>query len=40
MKPFGKRLSDADIAAVATYLRRSFGNNAGAVSAASVARQR
>ncbi len=40
MKPFGRRLSDADIAAVATYLRSNFGNNAGAVSADEVARQR
>lgn len=40
MKPFGKRLSDEDIAAVATYLRSSFGNNAGAVTAEQVRRQR
>jgi mono/diheme cytochrome c family protein len=40
MKPFGRRLSDDDIAAVATYLRRNFGNQAGAVSASQVARQR
>jgi mono/diheme cytochrome c family protein len=40
MKPFGKRLSDEDIAALATYLRSSFGNNASAVSAAQVSRQR
>ena len=40
MKPFGKRMSDEDIAAVATYLRGSFGNRAGAVTADDVARQR
>lgn len=40
MKPFGKRLSDEDIAAVATYLRSRFGNNASAVSAEQVAKQR
>jgi mono/diheme cytochrome c family protein len=40
MKPFGKRLSDEDIAALATYLRSSFGNNASAVSSAQVRRQR
>lgn len=40
MKPFGRRLSDEDIAALATYLRSNFGNNAGSVSAEQVARQR
>jgi len=40
MKPFGRRLSDDDIAAVATFLRSSFGNNAGSVSASQVADQR
>jgi mono/diheme cytochrome c family protein len=40
MKPFGKRLSDEDVAALATFLRRNFGNKAGAVSAVEVARQR
>lgn len=40
MKPFGKRLSDEDVAALATYLRGSFGNNAGSVSAADVKAQR
>ncbi|WP_340588988.1 cytochrome c [Erythrobacter alti] len=40
MKAFGRRLSDDDIAAVATYLRSSFGNNASGVSASQVARQR
>lgn len=40
MKPFGKRLSDEDVAALATYLRSSFGNNAPQVSADEVAAQR
>lgn len=40
MKPFGKRLSDEDIAALASYLRGNFGNHAGSVSAEQVARQR
>jgi mono/diheme cytochrome c family protein len=40
MKPFGKRLSDEDIAAVASYLRSSFGNNASAVSPEQVRKQR
>jgi mono/diheme cytochrome c family protein len=40
MKPFGKRLSDEDVAALATYLRSSFGNNAPQVSPEQVAAQR
>ncbi len=40
MKPFGKRLSDEDIAALATYLRSEFGNNAPAVDEDDVKRQR
>lgn len=40
MKPFGRRLSDQDIADVASYLRQNFGNNASAVSARQVADQR
>lgn len=40
MPPFGKRLSDEDIAAIATYLRSEFGNNAGAVSSDQVLKQR
>jgi mono/diheme cytochrome c family protein len=40
MKPFGKRLSDDDIASLATYVRRSFGNHASAVTAEVVNRQR
>jgi len=40
MKPFGKRLSDEDIANLATYVRASFGNQAGRVSADDVKRQR
>jgi mono/diheme cytochrome c family protein len=40
MRPFGRRLSDEDIAAVATYLRSSFGNRASAVEREQVERQR
>jgi mono/diheme cytochrome c family protein len=40
MKPFGKRLSDEDVAAVATYLRSSFGNNAPQVTPGQVQQQR
>ncbi len=40
MKMFGKRMSDEDIAAVATYIRASFGNDASAVTPAQVAAQR
>jgi mono/diheme cytochrome c family protein len=40
MKPFGKRLSDEDIANLATYVRASFGNQAGAVTEDQVNRQR
>ncbi|MFK4872612.1 c-type cytochrome [Novosphingobium sp. ZW T3_23] len=40
MKPFGKRLSDEDVAALATYLRSEFGNNAPQVSPDQVRRQR
>ncbi len=40
MKMFGKRLSDSDIAALASYLRSSFGNRAGAVTPAQVKVQR
>jgi mono/diheme cytochrome c family protein len=40
MKPFGKRLSDDDIANLATYVRASFGNQAGPVSIHQVAGQR
>jgi mono/diheme cytochrome c family protein len=40
MKSFGKRLSDEDIANVATYVRASFGNQAKAVSIHQVAGQR
>jgi mono/diheme cytochrome c family protein len=40
MKPFGKRLSDEDIAHLVTYVRASFGNQAGAVTPAQVNRQR
>jgi mono/diheme cytochrome c family protein len=40
MKSFGKRLSDEDIAGVVTYVRSSFGNQAGPVSSQQFARQR
>ena len=40
MPPYGKRLSDEDVAAVATYLRQSFGNAAGSVSEEDVRAQR
>ena len=40
MTPFGGMLSDEEIAAVLTYVRNSFGNKGGAVSASSVARVR
>jgi mono/diheme cytochrome c family protein len=40
MKPFGKRLSDEDIARLVTYVRASLGNQAGAVTPAQVNRQR
>jgi mono/diheme cytochrome c family protein len=39
MPPFGT-LSNAEVAAVATYMRRSWGNSAPAVTAATVARIR
>lgn len=38
--PPWKSLSDADLAAVITYARTSFGNHGGAVTAADVAAQR
>ncbi len=40
MKMFGKRLSDEDIALIASYVRASFGNQAGAVTAEQVQAQR
>ncbi len=40
LMPPWKTLSDAEIAAVATYVRGAFGNSAGRVSAAVVARER
>lgn len=40
MKMFGKRLSDVDIAAVASYVREEFGDGAGAVAPDEVKRQR
>ena len=36
MAPMGANLSDADLAAVLTYIRTSWGNKAGAVSADDV----
>jgi mono/diheme cytochrome c family protein len=40
MAPFGGALKDAEIAAVATYIRRSWGNDAPRVTTAAVARVR
>lgn len=40
MPVWGTRLSDEEIAAVATYLRNTWGNDFGAVSPAEVAAQR
>ena len=40
MPPFGQALDDGEIAAVATYLRRSWGNDAAPVSALEVLRLR
>jgi alcohol dehydrogenase (quinone), cytochrome c subunit len=40
MKPYGDVLDDAQVAAVANYLRSSWGNRARTVSADDVARQR
>lgn len=40
MPPFGPFLDDNDIAAVVTYIRSSWGNDAGAVSSLEVKRAR
>lgn len=40
MPPLGSVLSDAEIAAVASYVRGSWGNEAGPVTEATVARER
>jgi mono/diheme cytochrome c family protein len=40
MPSFAKRLSDEDVADIASFVRASWGNQAGAVAAADVARQR
>lgn len=40
MKMFGKKLSDQDIANIASYVRASFGNRGSAVSPSQVSRQR
>lgn len=40
MKAFGTILEDEDVAALANYLRASWGNRGGKVTAADVARQR
>lgn len=40
MGMFGKKMSDKDIASVATYVRASFGNSAGEVTPEQVTRQR
>lgn len=40
MPPFRQTLSDVDVAAVVTYIRGSWGNQAGAVTSAEVRRNR
>jgi mono/diheme cytochrome c family protein len=40
MPPFGTALKDAEVAAVATYIRTSWGNKATPVTAATVAKTR
>jgi alcohol dehydrogenase (quinone), cytochrome c subunit len=40
MPAFGRRLSDQQIADLATYIRNTWGNHAGAVNAAQVAKVR
>jgi mono/diheme cytochrome c family protein len=40
MNPSGDKLSDADVATLLSYIRASFGNHSGAVTAAQVAAQR
>ncbi|MBC7501466.1 MAG: cytochrome c [Herminiimonas sp.] len=40
MPPFGPQLSDVEVAAVVSHLRRSWGNTAGSVSPVEVARYR
>lgn len=40
MKPLGNVLSDADVAAIATYVRGNWGNRGGPVTAEQVAKQR
>jgi mono/diheme cytochrome c family protein len=40
MPPFGQTLSDAEVAAVATYVRNAWGNNAGAVIPVNVQKTR
>ena len=40
MPPFGHMLSDADLAAVATFIRQSWGNQANAVGPVDVLRMR
>ena len=40
MPPWKAQLNDADVAAVLTYVRSSFGNSASAVTAEEVARER
>jgi len=36
MTPFGGMLNDAEVAAIATYVRNSFGNQSSAVTAEKV----
>lgn len=40
MPPWGSALSDAEVAALSTYLRSNFGNDASPVTAEEVAKVR
>ncbi len=40
MEAFGDKMTDADIAALASYVRSAWGNQAGAVTEKEVAAQR
>jgi hypothetical protein len=40
MPPYRVELSNSDIAAVVTYIRRSWGNNASGVASVEVDKQR
>jgi len=40
MPPFAAAMNDADLAETLTFVRRAFGGNAGAITAAEVAARR